>query len=74
MTSGYPSDATANAVRANLVAAKYAVDTSATLAGRAIKNGNSGLCLDDFNGSTTSGSAAVQWSCSCQIAQRWSIL
>jgi hypothetical protein len=74
MTSGYPSNATENAVQANLVAAKYAVDTSSTLAGRAIKNGNSGLCLDDLNGATATGSPAVQSTCNGLAAQQWNIV
>jgi hypothetical protein len=74
MTSGYPSDETENAVQANLVAARYAADASATLAGRAIENANSGLCLDDYNWATAPGSPAVQWTCNGLAAQQWNIV
>jgi hypothetical protein len=74
MTSGYPSDATENAVQANLVAAKYAADTSATLKGRAIKNEYNGLCLDDYNSATAPGSPVVQWTCNGSAAQQWNIV
>ncbi|WP_082567476.1 arabinofuranosidase catalytic domain-containing protein [Pelomonas sp. Root1217] len=74
MTSGYPSDATEDAVQANLVAAKYAVDTSTTLTGRAIKNEYNGLCLDDHNSATAAGSPVVQWTCNGSAAQQWNIV
>jgi hypothetical protein len=73
MTSGYPSNATENAVQANLVAAKYAVATP-TLTNRAIKNANSGLCLDDYNWATAPGSPAVQWTCNGLKVQQWNIV
>jgi non-reducing end alpha-L-arabinofuranosidase len=74
ITSGYPSDATENAVQANLVAAKYAVATSTTQMARAIKNAYSGLCLDDYNFATTAGSPAVQWTCNGLTVQQWNIV
>jgi non-reducing end alpha-L-arabinofuranosidase len=74
MTSGYPSDATENAVQANLVAAKYAVAASTTETNRAIRNANSGLCLDDYNFATTAGSPVVQWTCNGLTVQQWNIV
>jgi hypothetical protein len=73
MTAGYPSNATEDAVQANLVAARYGVITPATQAGRALQNANSGLCLDDFNWATKPGSAAVQWTCNGLATQQWNI-
>ena len=74
MTSGYPSDATENAVQANLVAAKYAAAASTTQTNRAIRNANSALCLDDYNFATTAGSPAVQWTCNGLTVQQWNIV
>jgi hypothetical protein len=74
ITSGYPSDETENAVQANLVAAKYAAAPLVTQNGRAIKNANSGLCLDDYNAGTAPGSPAVQWTCNGLTLQQWNII
>jgi len=74
MTSGYPTDATENAVQANLVAAKYAAAPLVTQNGRAIKNAYSGLCLDDYNAGTAPGSPAVQWTCNGLTLQQWNII
>jgi len=73
MTSGYPSDATENAVQANLVAAGYGVIAPAAQTGRALQNANSGLCLDDYNWSTKPGSAVVQWPCNGLATQKWTV-
>jgi hypothetical protein len=66
LTSGYPSDATENAVQANIVAAGYA-------------NGNSGeehavgsgRCLDVPNGTTTAGTQVQIWDCWGGPMQLW---
>jgi non-reducing end alpha-L-arabinofuranosidase len=74
ITSGYPTDATENAVQANLVAARYAIVAPTAQTGRAIRNVNSGLCLDDYNWATAPGSAAVQWTCNGLAVQQWNIV
>jgi len=74
ITSGYPSDATENAVQANLVAARYAIVPPAAQTGRAIRNVNSGLCLDDYNWATAPGSTVVQWTCNGLAVQKWNIV
>ena len=74
MTSGYPSDATEDAVQANLVAAAYRVIAPSAQSGRALQNVNSGLCLDDYNWATKAGSPAVQWPCNGLAPQKWNIV
>jgi hypothetical protein len=69
MTAGYPSDATENAVQANLVAAGYAPATG----------GNTGLlhavgagkCLDVNGQSTTPGTQLQIWDCNGGTNQTW---
>jgi hypothetical protein len=70
MTSGYPSDATENAVQANITAAGYTVRGGGTTTGpvRAI---GAGKCLDVPNGTTTPGTQAQIYSCSGAAPQAW---
>ncbi len=46
MTSGYPSDATENAVQANITAAGYSTAAPGGGGGQQIVGGQSGRCLD----------------------------
>ena len=71
VTAGYPSDATENAVQANLVAAGYGAAAGGS--GSTIVGGQSGRCLDDPNSSTTNGTQMQIWDCSGQSNQRWTI-
>ncbi|GAA4461963.1 arabinofuranosidase catalytic domain-containing protein [Phytohabitans houttuyneae] len=69
LTSGYPSDATENAVQANIAAAGYAASggqQNAMLVG-----GQSGRCVDVPNGSTTNGTQVQLWDCWGGTMQRW---
>ncbi|MFG3224815.1 arabinofuranosidase catalytic domain-containing protein [Kitasatospora sp. NPDC048194] len=68
MTSGYPSEATENAVQANIVAAGYA-NSSATTG--ALRGTGSGKCLDVPNASATPGLQAQIYSCSGGANQTW---
>ncbi|TDC19888.1 arabinofuranosidase catalytic domain-containing protein [Actinomadura bangladeshensis] len=77
MVSGYPSDATENAVQANLVAAGY----GSTGNGGAFPTGyhqlvigNNGLCVDVYGNTGASGAAIVQWSCNGQSNQQFQFL
>jgi len=70
MTSGYPSDATENAVQANIVAAGYAV-SSGGQQNVMIVGGQSGRCLDVPNGSMTNGIQEQLWDCWGGTMQRW---
>ncbi len=72
VTAGYPSDATENAVQANLVAAGYGTAGRRPV-GSAIVGGQSSRCLDDPNSSTTNGTQMQIWDCSGQSNQRWTV-
>jgi non-reducing end alpha-L-arabinofuranosidase len=71
--SGYPSDATENAVQANIAAAGYSFGggggsgpNNAELVGA-----QSNRCLDVTGQSTANGTAAQLWDCSGNPNQRW---
>ncbi|HEV2784500.1 MAG TPA: arabinofuranosidase catalytic domain-containing protein [Actinophytocola sp.] len=69
MVSGYPSDATENAVQANIVAAGYGSGGSGTTG--AVRAVASGRCLD-VNGATTTPGTQVQiWDCHGGSNQSW---
>ena len=63
MTSGYPSDATENAVQANIAAAGYAPTGGDPQQNVQIVGGQSGRCVDVPNGSTTNGTQVQFWDC-----------
>jgi hypothetical protein len=72
ITSGYPSDATENAVQANITAAGYSFGSgsSTDLSGTyRIGNVNSGLPLAALNGGTAWGTSVVQAS----TGQNWTL-
>ncbi|MFC7384873.1 arabinofuranosidase catalytic domain-containing protein [Sphaerisporangium rhizosphaerae] len=72
MTSGYPSDATENAVQANITAAGYAVSGGGNpQQGVQIVGGQSGRCVDVPNSSTTNGTQVQIWDCGSGTNQRW---
>ena len=73
MTSGYPSDATDNAVQANVVAAGYSTSTSFPVSGQTytITNVNSGKVLDAVNCGTANGTVVDQWAALGNNCQRW---
>jgi hypothetical protein len=68
MVAGYPSDATENAVQANIVAAGYAAPTGGP--GQHIVGTQSGRCLDAPN-TTTNGTQLQLWDCNGQANQSW---
>jgi hypothetical protein len=68
MTSGYPSDATENAVQANITAAGYSTSAGSTGSLHAV---GAGKCLDVPNGSTTPGTQLQIYSCNGQTNQTW---
>jgi non-reducing end alpha-L-arabinofuranosidase len=70
MTAGYPSDATEDAVQANVTAAGYAV-ASGGLQNVMIVGSGSGRCLDVPNASTTNGTQLQLWDCWGGSNQRW---
>jgi len=70
MTSGYPTDATEDAVQANIVAAGYATSSGGTQ-NQEIVGGQSGRCLDVPNSSTTNGTQLQLFDCHGGTNQRW---
>ncbi|MDH6222549.1 arabinofuranosidase catalytic domain-containing protein [Streptomyces pseudovenezuelae] len=70
MTSGYPSDATENAVQANITAAGYGNSSGGSGTG-ALHAVGAGKCLDVPNSSTTSGTQLQIWDCSGGANQTW---
>jgi hypothetical protein len=71
MTSGYPSDATENAVQANITAAGYTNSTTGGGSTGALHAVGAGKCLDVPNSSTTPGTQVQIWDCSGQANQTW---
>ncbi|RAG86662.1 alpha-L-arabinofuranosidase [Streptacidiphilus pinicola] len=70
MTSGYPSDATENAVQANITAAGYSTSTTGSTTGELHAVG-AGKCLDVPNASTTAGTQVQIYSCWGGANQTW---
>ncbi|UFR01329.1 ricin-type beta-trefoil lectin domain protein [Streptomyces sp. Go40/10] len=70
MTSGYPSDATENAVQANITAAGYSNASGGASTG-ALHAVGAGKCLDVPNSSTTAGTQPQIWDCSGAANQTW---
>ncbi|MFC4110679.1 arabinofuranosidase catalytic domain-containing protein, partial [Micromonospora zhanjiangensis] len=80
LTSGYPSNATEEAVQANITAAGYAPPgggpttpptTPPPAGGQQIVGGQSGRCVDVPNGSTSNGTQVQLWDCGNATSQRW---
>jgi len=79
MTSGYPSNATEEAVQANIVAAGYGKgpggETSSPpqpTQGVQIVGTQSGRCMDVPGNTTTNGTQVALWDCNGGNNQRWS--
>ncbi len=71
VTNGFPSDATENAVQADITAAAYSFGTTNTGSGQQIVGGQSGRCVDVPNASTTNGTQVQLYDCGSQTNQRW---
>lgn len=69
MTSGYPSDATENAVQANIVAAGYASGGSSGYV--KIVGQQSGKCVDVQQPNTQAGANVDLWTCNGDLWQNW---
>jgi len=70
MVAGYPSDATENAVQANVVAAGYAQAANG-LQNAMIVGAGSNRCVDVPASSTTNGTQVQLWDCHGGTNQRW---
>ncbi|WP_234491156.1 arabinofuranosidase catalytic domain-containing protein [Streptomyces sp. MBT33] len=71
MTSGYPSDATENAVQANITAVGYGNSSGGGASTGALHAVGAGKCLDVPNSSTTAGTQLQIWDCSGGANQTW---
>jgi hypothetical protein len=71
MTSGMPSDATENAVQANIVAAGYGNGGGGTTTTGPLHAVGAGKCLDDPNSTTTQGTQQQIFTCNGQANQTW---
>ncbi|HJP78964.1 MAG TPA: arabinofuranosidase catalytic domain-containing protein [Pseudonocardiaceae bacterium] len=71
IVAGYPSDATDDAVQANIVAAGYGSGGSTGGGSGALRAVGAGKCLDDPNSSTTLGTQQQIWDCDGQPGQTW---
>jgi hypothetical protein len=71
MTAGYPSDATDNAVQANIVSVGYSA-AAAGATGPIVAGDNSSDCVDNNNASATPGNKVQMWTCDGNTAaQNW---
>ena len=75
ITSGYPSDATENAVQAELTTAGYSSSSSGGGGTGPITSGlNGAKCVDDNNGSGANGTKVQMWDCDGNAAaQNWTV-
>jgi len=70
MVSGFPSDATENAVQANVVAAGYAPAGGGSQSVELVGT-QSGRCVDVPNSTMTNGTQVQLWDCHGNTNQRW---
>src|SRR4029079_10255948 len=68
---GYPSDATENAVQANIVAAGYAAAGGGGRQNVMLVGTQSNRCVDVPNSSTMNGTQVQLWDCHGNANQRW---
>src|SRR5262249_29257628 len=74
MTSGFPSDATENAVQANIVAAAYGQAAGGTRTGTIVSGLNAAKCMDDNNGAAVPGTKVQMFDCNGNTAaQNWTV-
>ncbi|MDQ1307002.1 MAG: non-reducing end alpha-L-arabinofuranosidase, partial [Actinomycetota bacterium] len=74
VTSGYPSDATENAVQAAITAAGYSSSGGGGVQQNVeIVGGRSGKCVEVPNSSTSNGTRAIIWDCNGQTNQQWNV-
>jgi hypothetical protein len=69
MTSGYPSNATEEAVQANITAAGYAPGPAAPTS--AVRATGANKCLDVNGATTTAGTQLQIWDCNGRANQTW---
>jgi hypothetical protein len=74
MTAGFPSDATENAVQANIVAAGYGQPAGGTRTGPIVSGLNTAKCVDNNNAAATPGNKVQMFDCNgFAAAQSWTV-
>jgi hypothetical protein len=74
MTAGFPSDAAENAVQANITSVGYAFPSGTGATGPIVAGDNSSTCVDNNNGSATTGNKVQMWTCDgFAPAQNWTV-
>ncbi|HEX5404620.1 MAG TPA: arabinofuranosidase catalytic domain-containing protein [Pseudonocardiaceae bacterium] len=74
MTSGLPSDATENAVQANITSVGYSLSVGTTATGPIVAGDNASVCLDNNVGAATLGNKVQMWMCDGNVAaQNWTV-
>jgi hypothetical protein len=71
VTNGYPSDATENAVQAELTTAGYAATSAPT--GPIVAGDNGAKCVDDAGSSSANGTKVQMWDCTGGANQQWTV-
>jgi hypothetical protein len=71
MTSGYPTDATENAVQANITSVAYGSGGGGSGSSGVLHAVGAGKCLDVPNSSTAAGTQLQIWDCSGGANQAW---
>jgi hypothetical protein len=74
MTSGYPSDATENAVQANIVTAGYGSGGSGGSTTGVLRGVNSNRCLNVPGAATANGTLLQIYDCNGSTSQQWTSL
>jgi hypothetical protein len=74
MTAGYPSDATDNAVQANIVSVGYGQSSGGGSTGTIVAGDDGAKCVDNNNASATPGNKVQMWDCDGNTAaQNWTV-
>jgi hypothetical protein len=74
MTAGYPSDATDNAVQANIVSVGYGQSSGGGATGTIVAGDDGAKCVDNNNASGTPGNKVQMWDCDGNTAaQNWTV-
>jgi len=71
--SGFPSDATENAVQADITAAAYSFSGGSSGGGQQIVGTQSGRCVDVPGATTTNGTQVALWDCNGQTNQSFTL-
>ena len=71
VTSGYPSDATENAVQSQLTTAGYAQASAPS--GPIVAGDDGAKCADDSAFSTANGNKIQMWDCTGGVNQQWTV-